>query len=81
MRALNPWPGAFTTLDGDTLKVLAAHEEPGAGEPGTLLDNMLLVATGQGALRLTRVQAPGRAAMQSDTFLRGRRVTAGTRLQ
>jgi methionyl-tRNA formyltransferase len=78
VRALNPWPGTFTTLGGEPIKVLAATEGPGAGAPGTVLDAALLVATGAGALRLTRVQAPGRSAMQSIAFLRGRRVPPGT---
>ncbi len=80
VRALNPWPGTFTTLAGETLKVLAAKPEPAEGEPGTVLDAGLLVATGAGALRLTSVQAPGRAAMDASAFLRGRSVSPGTRL-
>ena len=81
VRALNPWPGTFVSLDGESLKVLAAREEDGAGEPGTVLDAALLVATGRGALRLIRVQAPGRAAMAAEAFLRGRRVSPGTQLR
>jgi len=60
------------------LKVLAAAPEPGQGPPGTVLAEALLVAAGDGALRLARVQAPGRAAMPAEAFLRGRRVPAGT---
>ena len=80
VRALNPWPGTGTTMDGVALKVLAARPEAGAGVPGTVLDDALLVACGTGALRLTSVQVPGRAAMPAEAFLRGRRVPAGTRL-
>jgi methionyl-tRNA formyltransferase len=80
VRALNPWPGTFTTLEGETLKILAATPESGSGLPGTVLDETLLVATGEGALRLTRIQAPGRAAMPAEAFLRGRKVPPGTRL-
>ena len=80
VRALNPWPGTFTTLEGETLKVLAATPESGSGLPGTVLDEALLVATAEGALRLTRIQAPGRAAMPAEAFLRGRKVPPGTRL-
>jgi methionyl-tRNA formyltransferase len=80
VRALNPWPGTFTTLAGESLKVLDAGVEDGTGEPGTVLDDALLVATGNGALRLIQIQAPGRAAMQSIAFLRGRQVPPGTRL-
>jgi methionyl-tRNA formyltransferase len=77
VRALNPWPGTFTHLDGEVLKVLAAEPAHGSGAPGMVLDDGLVVATGQGALRLTRVQAPGRAAMAAEAFLRGRRVGCG----
>lgn len=80
VRALNPWPGTFTTLAGQTLKVLAARPEPGSGAPGSLIDDALLVATGSGALRLTRVQSSGRAPLDADAFLRGTRIPAGTRL-
>jgi methionyl-tRNA formyltransferase len=80
VRALNPWPGTTAILDGTTLKVLAAAPEPGNGPPGTLLDDRLLVACGAGALRLLRVQAPGRAALDAAAFLRGHPVPAGARL-
>jgi methionyl-tRNA formyltransferase len=84
VRALNPWPGTFCLWNGEPLKVLAAEPAEGNGEPGVepgvVLDEGLLVATGAGALRLARVQAPGRAAMEAGAFLRGRRVPAGTRL-
>ncbi len=74
VRALNPWPGTFCA----GFKVLAAHPEPGEGAPGTVLDHALLVATGHGALRLTRVQAAGRAAMDAPAFLRGTAIPPGT---
>jgi methionyl-tRNA formyltransferase len=80
IRALNPWPGTFAKLDGETLKLLAAEPAPGRGEPGLVLDEALLVATGAGALRITRLQAPGRAAMPAEAFLRGRRIASGARL-
>jgi methionyl-tRNA formyltransferase len=80
VRALNPWPGTFSVLDGVELKIFGARVESGVGAPGTCLDDALLVATGAGALRLSRVQAPGRAAMDAAAFLRGRKVPAGTRL-
>ena len=80
VRAFDPWPGTFTMLGGEVLKVLAAEPADGTGVPGTVLDSSLRVATGDGALRLLRVQAPGRAAMDAAAFLRGRPVPAGTRL-
>ncbi len=92
VRALNPWPGTFTLLGGETLKVLAAHPEAGGGTPcetprekpgetpGQTIDAALGVACGRGVLRLIRVQAPGRAPMDAGAFLRGRQVATGTKL-
>ena len=82
VRAMTPWPGAFTALSGEVLRVLAAEPVPrggGAEPPSTVLDDALLVACGGGtALRLTRVQKPGRAAMEAAAFLRGHAVPPGT---
>jgi methionyl-tRNA formyltransferase len=80
VRALNPWPGTFCLWGGVSLKVLAADAATGGGEPGDVLDDGLLVATGGGALRLLRVQAPGRGAMEAAAFLRGTKIPPGTRL-
>ncbi len=80
VRALNPWPGTFTTLAGETLKVLAVAVADADSAAGETLDDALLIACGAGALRLLRVQAPGRAAMDAPAFLRGRPVGSGTRL-
>ncbi len=80
VRALNPWPGTFSRLGGETLKILAARPEPGSGAPGTVLDGALLVACGSGALRLTRVQVPGRAALDAGAFIRGHPVPRGASL-
>lgn len=85
LRALTPWPGCWTSLGGVTLKVHAAHMVPAMGvpaegSPGVTLDGVLTVACGEAALRLTRVQLPGRAAMDAAEFLRGHAVPAGTKL-
>ncbi len=78
IRALNPWPGTFFVQGGEQLRVLSARVEPGGGAPGTLLDDAALVACGAGALRLMRLQRPGRAAMDADAFLRGFALPRGT---
>ncbi len=78
IRAFDPWPGTFTSLGGDPLKILAARPADGAGAPGTVLDSALTVACGSRAIRLTRVQLPGRAALDADAFLRGHPVPPGT---
>ena len=77
VRAFDPWPGTRTTLAGETLKVLAAEPAAASGPPGTILDDGFTVATGRGALRLTRVQAPGRPPTDGAAFLRGRRGAPG----
>jgi methionyl-tRNA formyltransferase len=82
IRALNPWPGTSTTwtVNGraETLKIISAVIAEGAGVPGTLLDSRLAVATGDGALRITRLQAQGRPAMTAEAFLNGRKIAVGT---
>ena len=62
VRAFHPWPICHSTLNGEALKVHAAQLHEGQGEPGTVLaadKNGLVVACGNGALRLTRLQLPG----------------------
>jgi methionyl-tRNA formyltransferase len=71
VRALNPWPGCFFAHGGETIRVLAAEPADGSGAPGTVLDAAPTIACGEGALRLTRLQRAGRAAMEADAFLRG----------
>ena len=78
VRALNPWPGTWTTRGREVLKVLDAQTAPGEGPAGTVLDNRLTVACGGGALRLLRVQRPGKAALDAAAYLRGAPVPAGS---
>lgn len=78
VRALNPWPGTYTTLGGQILKILSATPVPGSGAPGTVLDSDFTIACGDAALRPSRVQLPGRPATNTDAFLRGHPVPPGT---
>jgi len=80
VRALSPRPGAWFALAGERLKVLAADSIPETSEvePGTILDDGLTVACGREALRIVRIQRPGRAPMSAEEFLRGYRVPPGT---
>ncbi len=80
IRGLSPAPGAWTELAGERVRVLMSRAEAGQGPPGTVLDDALLVACGQAALRLTRLQRAGRAAADAADLLRGFPVPAGTRL-
>jgi len=80
VRALDPWPGAFFETGGERIRVHAAMELPGpaGGVSGTVLDEHLTVACGEGVLRLLRVQRPGRAVLDAAAFLRGFPISPGT---
>ena len=81
IRAFSPRPGARFNLAGESVKALAAALGEGSGRPGELLSgDSLTVACGDGALRLTRVQRPGRAATEGAAFLRGARIKPGSLL-
>jgi methionyl-tRNA formyltransferase len=80
IRGLSPHPGAWFELDGVRVKALLSRVESGVGAPGEALDGALLVACGQGAVRLLTVQREGRAPLAAEAFLRGQPVAAGQRL-
>ncbi|MEO8251245.1 MAG: methionyl-tRNA formyltransferase [Chloroflexota bacterium] len=74
VRALQPWPGAWTALDGRRLHIRAAH--PVAGVDGSLIGAVLpgdppTVACGQGALALDVVQPAGKPFMTGIEWRRG----------
>ena len=79
---MNPWPSAYTRLDGKTLKIWkaqAVEEEKGqeALEPGTVWitdQQKLLVKTGKGMLKITELQLEGKKRMETEAFLRGYKV-------
>ena len=78
IRAFDPWPGTFTTLAGTQLKILSATPTDATGTPGSTLDAALTVACGTQAITLTRIQLPGRSALDAAAFLRGHPVPPGT---
>lgn len=77
VRAANPWPVAWTTLDGERFRILAALSLADAdeGSPGEArqIDRSVVVQTGAGALRLDTVQPAGKRAMASLDWWRGLR--------
>ncbi len=86
VRALSPWPGATTMLDGVALRIRRARPaEPaeGDGPPGRILavDETIGVQTGAGVLLLEEVQREGRRAMAAAAFARGKRDLVGQRLE
>jgi methionyl-tRNA formyltransferase len=78
IRGLSPTPGAWTELGGERIKILNAEPAPGTGTPGTTLDDALTIATGEGALKLLRIQRAGKSAMDVKDVLRGFAVPRGT---
>lgn len=80
IRGLSPAPGAWFEHDGVRVKVLLSRPGQGAGAPGEVLDDNLLIACGEGAVRLITVQREGRGPLAADTFLRGQPVPTGARL-
>ena len=82
IRGLSPFPGAWFELETDKgkvrVKALFADMGEGQGAPGAVLDDELLIACGQGAIRLTRLQREGRGAMDAEEFLRGTSLPSGT---
>ena len=84
IRGVNPWPGAYCALGEETLKIWAAKPAKGAGEPGTILLSDpkagLVVATGDGAIELTEIQAAGAKRMDARAYLRGKPLPVGGRL-
>ena len=78
VRALHPWPGMWCQIGEDRLKILAAELATGSGAPGTVIAPPLVIACGEKALRLTRVQRPGKGPMSAEELLRGFALPPGT---
>ena len=88
-RGLSPFPGAWFELAGADhgavqeavrVKVLRTTRGDGSGPPGTLVDDRLTVACGDGAVRIVKLQRAGRQPMTAAEFLRGTPLPAGTQL-
>jgi methionyl-tRNA formyltransferase len=80
IRGLSPFPGAWTQVHGERLKILYAEPVSGSGKAGILLDDALTVACGDGALRLIKVQRAGKSVMTAAELLKGFALAAGTQL-
>jgi methionyl-tRNA formyltransferase len=83
VRAFDPAPGAWTTLNGGVLKLFSAREVPGTGEPGHVLaaGDRLVVAAGRGAIAVNEVQPAGKSRLPVEAWVRGRGIAAGQRLE
>ncbi len=83
IRGLNPWPSAYTKLNGKTLKLWEAKVLPEVAKdavPGQVQEvtrTSFVVATGIGALEITSLQLEGKKRMDTESFLRGYKVEKG----
>jgi methionyl-tRNA formyltransferase len=84
IRGLSPFPGAWFEAEihgkPERMKVLASEIGEGAGPAGTVLDDALTIACGDGAVRLVRLQKAGGKPLAAADFLRGTPLATGTLL-
>ena len=80
IRALSPFPGAWTEINGERVKLLASKVIDKENEPGMILDAGFSIACGQKAVEITEAQRPGKSAQKTDVFLRGFRLQRGSKL-
>lgn len=80
IRAMNPWPGAFSEISGDSIKIWEGVAVEGTERPGIIAaiqPEGLLVGTGKCLLLLRQVQAAGKKRVSAAEFARGRRLRQG----
>ncbi len=80
IRGLSPFPGAWTMIGPERVKLLSSALADQSGIAGTVLDDALTIACGSGAVTITRAQRAGKGAQDKETFLRGMAVPKGTRV-
>ncbi|WP_127112850.1 methionyl-tRNA formyltransferase [Shimia sediminis] len=80
IRGLSPFPGAWCEIEGQRVKLLASRLAEGQGAPGEVLDDVMTVACGEGAVSLIRLQRAGKGAQDVDVFLRGFPISRGAQL-
>lgn len=80
IRGLSPFPGAWTVVNGERIKLLASKVIDRESEPGVVLEKGFSIACGQKAVEIIEAQRPGKSAQKSDDFLRGFSLPKGTRL-
>ena len=85
INGLNPWPCVSVPMKGERLKLLRAICTEDNGEPGTVIQANsragMIIACGQGAVRVLEVQAPGGKQMKAEDYLRGHGIPEGMNLK
>lgn len=82
IRGVNPWPGAYSFLEDERIKILRALVVEGEGEAGVIKKvskDELLVGTGKDLLSILEVQPSGKPVMSIKAFIQGRRIREGLR--
>lgn len=82
VRGLNPWPMAFSFLDGKRIVIDRVIITEGSGEPGEVIsaDEALVVACGEGAVRIESFKPEGKKKMPVSEYLRGHKINENTKL-
>ena len=78
VQGLAPFPGAWFEVDGERIKLLGTESVEGSGVSGTVIDERMTIACGDGALRPLLLQRAGRSPMGVDEFMRGFPIAKGT---
>lgn len=81
LRAFTPWPGLYTSYQGQVLKLLAVREGQGAGQPGEVLavgNDGIELACAEGSLVVTQLQPEGKRPMEVAGFLSSRKIEKGS---
>lgn len=82
VRAFQPTPGAWTTFRDERITITAAGLVEGAGSAGAIISiDPLVIACGQGALLIKRLQSGGRRELDASEWVRGARLPAGARFE
>jgi methionyl-tRNA formyltransferase len=81
---MNPWPGAYSYLDGERIKILSARPTDDNGPEGVIKKiskDELIVSAGNGAVSILELQPSGKPAMPIRAFLQGRKLKEGRRFE
>jgi methionyl-tRNA formyltransferase len=80
VRGMNPWPGAYTFLEGERLKIMKVHVVDETGQAGTVervLKDKLIIGAGRGCISVSEIQPSGRKTMDIRAFLQGKNLNRG----
>lgn len=83
IRGLNPWPSAYTYIDGKQLKIWKAAVSDECGKCATVLKTdkkSITIACGEGSVKVLEVQLEGKKRMETSAFLLGNRILEGDRI-